>query len=535
MSKQNRSAWGRLSITRLEDRSVPSSATAAAGPYAVGVLNGQTGDVVVYAADGTKEYTIAAPYGASFSGGVHVALADVNGDGTADVVTAPGAGTDPTVKVYDGAGTHGLLTSFAVYEGAFTGGVSVAAADLNADGKAEVVTGTDQGGGPRVRVFDGASVASGTSSPATLDDFLAINDTNFRGGVRVALGDVNGDGTPDLVVGAGFGGGPRVAVYDGAALAAGNQTKLVADFFAFEETLRNGVFPAVGDVNGDGCGDLIVGAGPGGAPRVLTLDGHAALSGLHSVLASYFAGSVGSRDGVEVSSVTNGSGTASVVGTDLQTGSTAIFDADGANEGQIAGDHHGGPICGLPPDGTTTGSTPTAVTQDMATALKGVYSGTAAGTLLTFTAPRTAPTSTASNATVSLEITSATLETGHHFGASSTASYGIDFTGTIAITLDGKLPVTLNVRGEFHAAPTAAGSPSTVAGMLHLRVDPGTRSPMTRSQMPPYQLMLDGTVNTDGTITVKQLGLADRSAAPTITAFRAPAEGSTQTATLTKA
>src|SRR5207237_2432808 len=142
-------------------------------------------------------------------------------------------------------------------------------------------------------------------TPTTLDDFLAIDDSNFRGGVRLALGDVNGDGTADLVVGAGFGGGPRVVVYDGAALAAGNQVKLVADFFAFESTLRNGVFPAVGDLNGDGCGDLIFGAGPGGSPRVLALDGRAAQAGVQSELANFFAGDASSRLGVEVGTTTD--------------------------------------------------------------------------------------------------------------------------------------------------------------------------------------------------------------------------------------
>src|SRR5439155_9313004 len=101
--------------------------------------------------------------------------------------------------------------------------------------------------------------------------------------------------------------------------------KLVADFFAFESTLRNGVFPAVGDVNGDGCGDLIFGAGPGGGPRVLELDGRAALSGHQTALASFFAGAAGSRLGVEVAAVTDSSGTTSVVGTDLATGTTGVF------------------------------------------------------------------------------------------------------------------------------------------------------------------------------------------------------------------
>ena len=94
----------RLSLTALEDRSTPAAA-AAAGPYAVGVLDGRTGDVVVHAADGSVQYTVPNPYGSDFTGGVRVALADVTGDGTPDLVTAPGPGTAPTIHVSDSA-TH---------------------------------------------------------------------------------------------------------------------------------------------------------------------------------------------------------------------------------------------------------------------------------------------------------------------------------------------------------------------------------------------------------------------------------------------
>ena len=136
-------------------------------------------------------------------------------------------------------------------------------------------------------------------------NFFGIEDTAFRGGARVATADVNGDAMPDLVVGAGFGGGPRVAVFDGTTLAT-RPRKLINDFFAFDgtdaATLRNGIFPAAGDLNGDGQAELVFGGGPGGGPRVVVLNGATLLSDSDRAranpLANFFAFAATERGGV---------------------------------------------------------------------------------------------------------------------------------------------------------------------------------------------------------------------------------------------
>src|SRR5205814_1813081 len=106
------------------------------------------------AASGTIKFDFFA-YDPNFHGGVQVATGDVNGDGVDDVITGAGPGGGPHVKVFDGA-TGAVLRSFFAYDDAFRGGVFVAAGDVNKDGFADVVTGAGAGGGPHVRVFSGA-------------------------------------------------------------------------------------------------------------------------------------------------------------------------------------------------------------------------------------------------------------------------------------------------------------------------------------------------------------------------------------------
>ncbi len=81
-----------------------------------------------------------------------------------------------------------------------------------------IVTAADAGGRPEVKVFD-------STTHALLDDFNAY-DPGFTGGVRVAVGDVNGDGIPDIITGAGPGGGSDIRVFDGKTGA------VVREFFA---------------------------------------------------------------------------------------------------------------------------------------------------------------------------------------------------------------------------------------------------------------------------------------------------------------
>jgi hypothetical protein len=133
--------------------------------------------------------------------------------------------------------------------------------------------------------------------------YFGIDDPAFRGGARAGVGDMNGDGFADIAVSAGFQGGPRVSLWDGKSLASLSFTNLTGDFFVFDPVLRNGAYVAIGDVDGDGFGDLIAGAGPGGGPQVKVFSGKSLINfgpGFTSPFANFFAGDINNRGGVRV-------------------------------------------------------------------------------------------------------------------------------------------------------------------------------------------------------------------------------------------
>jgi hypothetical protein len=193
-------------------------------------------------------------YHAGFAGGVFVAAGDFNGDGRADIVTAAGAGGGPHVKVFDGA-TGAVLGSFFAYSANFAGGVHVAVGDLDGIGPAEIITGAGPGGGPHVRVFR----HQGTPHPSFSDRF--VYHAGFAGGVYVAAGDVDGDGRAEIITGAGPGGGPHVRVFD-------QSWNLVSEFYAYAANFQGGVRVGAMDINGDNRREVITAAGPGGGPHV---------------------------------------------------------------------------------------------------------------------------------------------------------------------------------------------------------------------------------------------------------------------------
>lgn len=217
---------------------------------------GMPADVKVYdRATGQMKWDIV-PFGETFRGGVRSAVADVTGDGVADIIVGAGPGGGPQVRVYDGVTglpVAGPLGSFYALDARFRGGVFVAAGDVDGDGYADIIVGADTGGGPQVAVFsgkDGSLRASFYALPA-----------RFGGGVRVAAADVDGDGEADIIVGAGPGARAQVTIFRGTDLT------ILRSFWALPAEFHGGIFVAA-----DELGRVTIGAGRGGLPQVLVVD-----------------------------------------------------------------------------------------------------------------------------------------------------------------------------------------------------------------------------------------------------------------------
>jgi RHS repeat-associated protein len=241
------------------------------------------------ATTGREEFEFLA-YDASFRGGVRVALANLDGDGFPDIITAPGPGMAPEVKVFDGqtgAQFAGPVGDFLAYDASFRGGVFVAAADTNGDGVPDIITGPGAGGGSEVRSFSGKD--------ATPLSAFSADGPGYQSGVPVAAGYWPGVGHADVITGTGPGVPAEVKVFDPQTGA--QMPGPAGDLFPYGQDFFGGVWVAAGGLHGDAMPDILTGPGFGHAPEVKAFDGADG-----SVLRDRLAGDPAGRGGVRVAS-----------------------------------------------------------------------------------------------------------------------------------------------------------------------------------------------------------------------------------------
>jgi hypothetical protein len=227
-------------------------------------------------------------YASTFTGGVRVALGDVNGDGSPDIITGAGPGGGPQVNVYNvnnATGVVSLQKSFFAFSApSFTGGVYVAAGNTNGDAFADVIVGAGATGGSRVQVYAGS--ATGVVTTSTLNDFFAYSPA-FTGGVVVAAGQRDAVAGDEIITAPASGGGYNIKSFN--ANGTGNNPTVVDNFFAFNNTTSvGGLSLAVGVLNSGSISDLIIGTSNGGYGVILD----SATAGIAGVPFAGFAGAI---------------------------------------------------------------------------------------------------------------------------------------------------------------------------------------------------------------------------------------------------
>jgi len=235
-------------------------------PQHVKVIDSGTGEILAQFVAYEENYT----------GGTRVAVGDLDGDGTAEIITAPGRNRAPEIRVFDLDGNPvPAFPSFLAYDASFKGGVQLALADVNGDGRLDIITAPS---------YDVANVRVFLNQYPLNPPFQSTPDISFRAFTTVAIGGavvagadmgqwVGGafvnvpDGKAEIVVATGGGTKATVSVFD----VSGATPARVQTFFPFtavNSNFQGGVSLDVARIDADAIPDIIAGMGTNGTSRI---------------------------------------------------------------------------------------------------------------------------------------------------------------------------------------------------------------------------------------------------------------------------
>ena len=205
-----------------------------------------------FRADGSKARNGFFAFDESQAGGKQVARIDLNGNGLRELVVA----SDTKLEVWRDDGQ--LYMRAWPYTANYKGKLSLAVGDLNSDGRGEIYVAPIAGYALPIQVYS-------RHGAFYRQDWYPFG-RGYRGGYSVAIREVTGrPWENELVIGVGKGVRPMVHAFN-------RSYQLQRSWLAFEPGFLGGIDVAGGDVDGDGSDEVIVGAGPGKKPLIRVFD-----------------------------------------------------------------------------------------------------------------------------------------------------------------------------------------------------------------------------------------------------------------------
>jgi len=271
-----------LSVESLETRRVMATVLAVGNDIAYG------SQPIVRLVDAASGAVIAQKmvFETDFQGGLRVAMADVDGDKTPEILAASGPGRMGEIRVFKQQSVGGttVLNELTAYRTipfgtAYRGGVDVAGGEVDGNGREDIVAAMSTGPGT-VKIF----LSTNAPDPIANEAYRTIVPfgASFNGGASVAVADIGTfrdgqllnatipDNKVEIIVGSGVGMPSSVKAYDISAA-----PREVYTIRPFSAAVQGGVSVASGRYTADSIDDIIVSAGRGGGSAVQIYNGRA--------------------------------------------------------------------------------------------------------------------------------------------------------------------------------------------------------------------------------------------------------------------
>jgi Subtilase family len=189
-----------------------------------------------------------------FKSPINLEIGDIYNNKREKIIIGSPSNTEPRVYIYDSQGK--LLYNFLAYDQKFKGGVSVAVGDVDGNYRNEIITAPAGNGGPHIRIFD--------KNGGLKNQFFAGNK-DFRGGLNIKVGNLNKDKKEEIVISPKKDSSPYILVYN-------SNGELLSNFLAYTKTFKKEVSVEIADINSDYRNEIITSAGSGGGPHIRIFD-----------------------------------------------------------------------------------------------------------------------------------------------------------------------------------------------------------------------------------------------------------------------